>query len=86
MQEGDLSLGSRIMTVADIFFALTEDRPYRKRMEKDKVISILRSDAEQGLISSGIVEMLIGDYDEIDRRRDTESRAASKKYQESLKA
>ena len=86
LSEGDLSLGSRIMTVADIFSALTEDRPYRKRMEKDKVIPILRGDAAQGLISSGIVEMLIGNYDEIDRRRDIESRAASKKYQQSLEA
>lgn len=80
----ELSLGSRIMTVADIFSALTEDRPYRKSMEREQVIRILREDAGRGLLSEGVVEMLIDHYDEINERRDTESRAASRTYQKSL--
>ncbi len=79
----DLSLGSKIMTVADIFTAVTEDRPYRKSMEKEKVISILRGDAERGLLSGDIVEKLISHYDEINHQRDIVSRKASKKYQQS---
>ena len=31
----DMSLGSRIMAVADVFTAVTEDRPYRKGMSED---------------------------------------------------
>ncbi len=80
----DLPLGSRIMTVADIFSAITEDRPYRKSMDKEKVISILRTDAERGLLSPDIVEMLISHYDEINHQRDIASKKASKKYQQSL--
>ncbi len=80
----ELPLGSKIMTVADIFSAITEDRPYRRSMEKEKVISILRGDAQRGLLSSDIVEKLISHYDEINHQRDVASRKASKKYQKSL--
>ena len=80
-----LPLGSRIMAVADIFSAVTEDRPYRRGMEKERVIAVLRENAEQGLTSAPVTELLIGHYDEINRRRDQESREASQKYQESLK-
>ena len=37
----ELDLGSRILTVSDIFTALTEDRPYRKAMEVDDAISTI---------------------------------------------
>lgn len=82
--QDELPLGSRIMAVADIFSALTEDRPYRKSMEKEKVMDILTGDARRGLISSGIVEYLISNYDEINQLRAYESKAASRKYRESL--
>ena len=85
LPKDELPLGSRIMAVADIFSALTEDRPYRKRMDKEKVADILRGDAEKGLISSGVVDLLMSNYDEINKLRASESRAASRKYQESLK-
>ena len=84
--QGEIPLGARIMTVADIFSALTEDRPYRKRMEKETVLSILREDAQQGLLSPRIVALLAEHYDAINEQRDVESRAASRKYQESLAA
>ena len=86
LPQSELSLGARIMAVADVFTALTEDRPYRKRMERDAVVSVLRGDAERGLLSGSIAELLIHNYDAINARRETESRAASKKYQESLAA
>jgi HD-GYP domain-containing protein (c-di-GMP phosphodiesterase class II) len=82
--QNEISLGSRIMAVADIFSAITEDRPYRKGMEKEKAIQILRGDAEKGLISATIVELLVNSFDEINRVREEESRTASKSYQQSL--
>ncbi|MGE0000582.1 MAG: HD-GYP domain-containing protein [Fimbriimonadaceae bacterium] len=42
----DLSLESRVVTVADVFEALTADRPYRKAMESDAALGILWSEAE----------------------------------------
>ncbi len=86
LYQNELSLGARIMTVADIFSALAEDRPYRKGMEKEKVIMILREDAHNGFLSDRLVTLLTDHYDHIDTIRNTESRVASKAYQESLKA
>lgn len=85
LYQNELSLGARIMTIADIFSALAEDRPYRKGMEKEKVIMILREDAQKGFLSDRLVTLLIDHYDHIDSVRNIESRAASKAYQESLK-
>ena len=82
--KGEISFGARIMTVADIFSALTEDRPYRRSMEKEKVIALLREDVQHGLLSQQIVELLVDHYDTINEQREIESKAASKKYQESL--
>ncbi len=41
---GDLSLDSRILTVADIYGALSEERPYRKALETAQVIEIMKQD------------------------------------------
>jgi len=86
LYRNELSLGARIMTIADIFSALAEDRPYRKGMEKEKVLMILREDAQNGFLSDKLVALLTDHYDSIDSIRNIESRAASKAYQESLKA
>lgn len=86
LHNNELSLGARIMTISDIFSALAEDRPYRKGMDKERVIKILREDTQKGFLSDSLVELLIDHYDHIDSIRNNESRAASKAYQESLKA
>lgn len=86
LSRNELSLGARIMTIADIFSALAEDRPYRKGMEKEKVIMILREDAQNVFLSDKLVALLTDHYDAIDSIRKNESRAASQAYQEGLKA
>ena len=54
----ELSLETKIMTVCDIFDALTaSDRPYKKAMPVDKALSILRMEAEEGALDSDIVEL-----------------------------
>ena len=40
-----IPLGSRIIAVSDAYCAMTSDRPYRKAMEKEKVLEILRSES-----------------------------------------
>jgi putative nucleotidyltransferase with HDIG domain len=40
----DLSLDSRILAVADIYGALSEDRPYREGLPLEKIIAIMSSD------------------------------------------
>ena len=41
----DLDLPSRILSVADVFDALSADRPYHKALPKEKVLDILREDS-----------------------------------------
>ena len=49
----------RILAVADIYDALTTDRPYRDRYSKEKAFSILRDLKDQGKIDPDIVEIFI---------------------------
>ncbi len=45
----ELSLESRILTVADIYGALAEERPYREGLPLEKVLSILQSEVPHKL-------------------------------------
>lgn len=55
-----LSIETRIMTVCDIFDALTaSDRPYKKAMPVERALDILREDAASGALDSDIVELFI---------------------------
>lgn len=82
----DLDLGSRIMAVADIFSAITEDRPYRKGMPPEKVIEILRENAQREAIDRELAELLIAHYDEVDAARAARSREAGRRYYDSMAA
>jgi HD-GYP domain-containing protein (c-di-GMP phosphodiesterase class II) len=81
-----LDLGSRIMAVADIFSAITEDRPYRKGMPREKVMEILRENAQREAIDAELVELLIAHYDEVDAARAALSHAAGRRYYDSMAA
>ena len=61
----ELSTGSRIMAVADMFTALAEDRPYRKGMSKKEIVRIIKQFSDRQLLDSRIVNILLENYDEI---------------------
>ena len=75
-----LDLGSRIMAVADIFSAITEERPYRKGMSKEQALKVLYENVERGEISREIVALLEAHYEEVDAARDAMSHDAGKRY------
>lgn len=60
----DLSLGDRIISISDIFCALTEKRHYKKSFSKDKVINILCYMAESNYIDKELVGIVCRNYDE----------------------
>jgi putative nucleotidyltransferase with HDIG domain len=62
--ESALTLGSRIMAVADIFVALAENRPYRKKLDFDRLSSIMRGMVNNHKITGLIVESLLASYPE----------------------
>ena len=45
LQGEEIPIGSRIITVADVYEALTSDRPYRPAYSKSQAIEILKSEA-----------------------------------------
>lgn len=54
-----LDLETRILTVTDVYDALTSrDRPYKKPMPKEKAIGILKSMAEVGKVDGRLVDWL----------------------------
>ncbi len=60
-----ISIGSRIMAVADIFTALAEDRPYRQGLDRDKLSEILQFQVDNNAIDGRIVNVLLDNYSEI---------------------
>jgi HD-GYP domain-containing protein (c-di-GMP phosphodiesterase class II) len=58
LTEPELALGARIVAVADVYEALTADRPYRPAMPVEQATAILREEAN-GHLASDVVEALI---------------------------
>lgn len=65
----EIPLGSRIVAVADIFTAITEDRPYRMGMDRTRSIEVLNQMVIDKAIDGDIVAVLLNDYDEFHRIR-----------------
>ncbi|WP_195988379.1 HD domain-containing phosphohydrolase [Clostridium sp. D53t1_180928_C8] len=59
----NLSLSERIVSVADIFIALIQKRPYKERFKKEKVIEILNRSVKLGEIDNNVVKKVIENYD-----------------------
>ena len=57
------------MSVADIFTAITEDRPYRKGMNKIQVTEVLTGQVRENKIDGDIVAVLLDNYEYINRLR-----------------
>jgi HD-GYP domain-containing protein (c-di-GMP phosphodiesterase class II) len=64
-----ISLGSRIVAVADIFTAITEDRPYRKGMSLDDAVAVIKAMVEDNSICSYVAAMLMDNLSMIDESR-----------------
>ncbi len=52
---GELSIGSRVMAVADVLTALTEDRPYRKGISGEDALKIIEDMAKNNNLDQSIV-------------------------------
>lgn len=61
----ELDLGARVMAVADMVGAMTEDRPYRNSYEKEKVMDILWNEVRNNRIDGDVVDILDRHFDEI---------------------
>jgi len=78
--DADLSLGARMMSVADVFTALTEDRPYRKGMRRQEVLATLEQMAQRRLLDGGIVALLRDNYEKVNRARIAAQKEEAEEY------
>ncbi|MEZ7891691.1 MAG: HD domain-containing protein [Candidatus Wallbacteria bacterium] len=77
----ELPFGSRIMAVADVFTAITEDRPYRAGMTADKALATLESMASVNALDQKIVALVRENYEQMSRIRIAAQTAATLEYQ-----
>ena len=60
LREPDIPLPSRVMTICDIFDALTAmDRPYKRSMSDEEALRILKKEADAGLLDQDMVRIFI---------------------------
>ena len=52
---GDIPLKARILQVADVYDALTNDRPYREALSSGEALEILHEEAMQGWVEASLV-------------------------------
>ncbi len=70
------------MAVADIFTALTEDRPYRKAMAPSEVMNVMRGKVQDGGLDRQVVATLATHYEELDECRAKAQLSAAWEYRE----
>jgi HD-GYP domain-containing protein (c-di-GMP phosphodiesterase class II) len=76
----NLSLGARIVAIADVFTALTEDRPYRKGMSSDDAIETLEEMATNFMLDPLLVATLKRHSGEINSIRLAAQQTAAIEY------
>jgi len=56
----EISIGARMMTISDIYDALTAmDRPYKKALPVERALDILGYEAKEGKIDTGLLDIFI---------------------------
>lgn len=78
--ETELSLGSRIMVVADVFTALSEDRPYRAGMDKENCLGIIRQMVNNKALDADVAALLEDNYEDFNLCRLAAQDISQKEY------
>ncbi len=77
----DLSLGSRIMAVADVFTGITEDRPYRKGMSEEQALEVLEGMVASHALDGYVVSIAKAHYEELNSLRKEVQAAMTEEYE-----
>ena len=60
LSAGEIPIQSRMMTVSDIYDALTaNDRPYKRAVPTERALDILKMEMNDGLLDSSLVKIFI---------------------------
>jgi HD-GYP domain-containing protein (c-di-GMP phosphodiesterase class II) len=82
VRDRDLSLGARIVSVSDVFTAITEDRPYRAGMDRGSVTAVISDMVSRAALDTDVVALLMDNYEELNELRMASQFEAVKEYQE----
>lgn len=82
LQANELPLGSRIMAVADLFTALTEERPYRQGMSNEQAFGIIREMADKSELDNTVVNILHNNLEPLSALRYHEQMAVAQNYRD----
>ena len=61
----NLPLGAKIIAVADVFTAITENRPYRKSMGDQQCKEVLQEMMDENALCPKVVTVLLDNFEEI---------------------
>lgn len=78
--ENEIPLGSRIVSVADVFTALTENRPYRAGMNVSDAFQFLSDAASQSRLDHQVVNTLHDHLNEVNKARRIAQKSALNEY------
>lgn len=78
----ELSLGSRILTVADVFTALREDRPYRAGMGPEETLRILDNMAANAALDPVVTSLVRAHHTELNESRRSAQTQAAEEFRE----
>jgi putative nucleotidyltransferase with HDIG domain len=63
LTEAEIDRPSRIIAIADIFQAMTQERPYRPAKEPEVILNALQARASQHKVDPELVQLVVGDFD-----------------------
>ena len=86
LKENEIPLGARIMAVADIFTAITEDRAYRKGMTPEQTVRVLKQMAADGSICPYSVSLALDNFDMLNALRMKVQLEADLDYRETMES
>jgi HD-GYP domain-containing protein (c-di-GMP phosphodiesterase class II) len=81
LRDKGLSLGSRVMAVADVFTAVTEDRPYRRGMEHGEAVAMLEQLVGVSRLDGDVVRTVRKNFEEFDSIRSDAQERASREFE-----
>ncbi len=81
----NIPLAAKILMVADVFTALTEDRPYRDGLDKKVVVRIMTEMCDKGELEKRVTALLFEHYEDINYYRQNMQKFASETYHDFLK-
>lgn len=80
LDKKDLSLGSRIMAISDVFTALTQNRPYRMGMSVEDSIAIIDKMVGENHLDGDAVGVFKQNIDEINYLKVNAQNATLKRH------